>query len=629
VISRSYNGTMAILSYDGLDHLTRYDAGSNGQEQYVYDASGERVLRRSTSSGNTTMTVYAFGLEEHLYSGTGVNQGNTYYYTLGGLLIGKFDGTNTNMYLTDALGSVLETISAAPNSAAVQGNQVYGPYGTSRYQQGSMGTTKGFTGQYNDSLTGLDYYGARYYDPVVGRFLSVDPLAGNLIGIDPYAYVGNNPETDSDPSGLRVIGPNGQLGPRNSIVSPTHSTPTIDTGVLHAATNYTGGDNLCPGGQKTTDCVGMQLQAHTSQEVEGSVTVTGGLGPCLYTLGGIGGCGLLPGGGPGIQIKIRLQINSITPVGFCPQPAACAFMEEMARDLAGGEGAKRTEESTDPGFPREPKGQTLDELTAADNGCAGLSFTPDTPVTTDQGKQAIGTLQVGERVLAYNPRTGKMEQEPILHVWINHDHDLVDLTITTATHGQHGRVTKTSEVIHTNQKHPFFTMEHGFLPVGQIKLGMHLLRADGSVGVVIGWKVVPGTKVMYNLEVAQDHTFTVGAGQWVVHNCASGPVNSKGDPYPKMTDPRTGQDVPFPAQNQWTWIPEENRVTWNNVTRGEFIKEWIDRGYPDYGPGWKDLDIHHILPREWSGTNDFWNLVPMDRNFHNTVVTPWWNAFVP
>ncbi len=51
---------------------------------------------------------------------------------------------------------------------------------------------------------------------------------------------------------------------------------------------------------------------------------------------------------------------------------------------------------------------------------------------------------------------------------------------------------------------------------------MHILRADGRVGVVTGWKVVSGTRAMYNLEVAQDHTFAVGAGQWVVHNCASG-----------------------------------------------------------------------------------------------------------
>ena len=116
-----------------------------------------------------------------------------------------------------------------------------------------------------------------------------------------------------------------------------------------------------------------------------------------------------------------------------------------------------------------------------------------------------------------------MELEPVLYVWINHDHDLVDLTLTTINHAPHSAVgTKTSETIHTNQKHPFFTKEQGFLPVGQITLGMHVLRADGTYGVVTGWRIVPGTKVMYNLEVAQDHTFTVGDGQWVVHNCGVG-----------------------------------------------------------------------------------------------------------
>ena len=60
---------------------------------------------------------------------------------------------------------------------------------------------------------------------------------------------------------------------------------------------------------------------------------------------------------------------------------------------------------------------------------------------------------------------------------------------------------------------------------------MHVLNADGTVGTVTGWKVVPGTQVMYNLEVAQDHTYTVGTGEWVVHNCGlaeAGKVPSKG-----------------------------------------------------------------------------------------------------
>ncbi len=231
VTSRNVNGTTATLSYDGLDNLTMYNAGSNSQEQYVYDASGNRILRRSTSSG-TTMTVYAFGLEEHLYSGSGVLQsnGNTYYYSLGGMLVGESTGTNTNMFLTDALGSVLETISAAANTASVQGNQVYSPYGSSRYQQGTMGTAKGFTGQYNDSVSGLDYYGSRYYDPVVGRFISADALDGNIAGMDPYAYVGGNPETFSDPSGQRYAPPPGGGG------SGDKSTPPPD--------NPTAGFNL-------------------------------------------------------------------------------------------------------------------------------------------------------------------------------------------------------------------------------------------------------------------------------------------------------------------------------------------------------------------------------------------------
>jgi hypothetical protein len=59
----------------------------------------------------------------------------------------------------------------------------------------------------------------------------------------------------------------------------------------------------------------------------------------------------------------------------------------------------------------------------------GLSFVATTVVATSRGEQAIGTLTVGEKVWAYNPSTRKMEMQPILHVWINHDNDLVDLTI--------------------------------------------------------------------------------------------------------------------------------------------------------------------------------------------------------
>jgi len=201
-----------------------------------------------------------------------------------------------------------------------------------------------------------------------------------------------------------------------------------------------------------------------------------------------------------------MQINALAlPVvlsaaGLGLEGGEIATMEDLERVAAESEQAINTHQAEDD-----------------TGGC--LSFTPTTPVTTEQGKQAISTLQVGEEVLAYNPKTRKMEWEPILHVWINHDSDLVDVTISTVLPAQHDKLaSKLREVIHTNKKHPFFTQEKGFVPVSQITLGMHILEADGQYGVVIGWKVVPGTRMMYNLEVAQDHTFTVGMGQWVVHN---------------------------------------------------------------------------------------------------------------
>jgi hypothetical protein len=48
-----------------LDHFVSWNAGSANKDLYVYDASGTRVMRRTTSGSGTTMRVYAFGLEQH------------------------------------------------------------------------------------------------------------------------------------------------------------------------------------------------------------------------------------------------------------------------------------------------------------------------------------------------------------------------------------------------------------------------------------------------------------------------------------------------------------------------------------------------------------------------------------
>jgi RHS repeat-associated protein len=116
-------------------------------------------------------------------------------------LVGELNSTSMEFVLTDDLGSVRAAITNQAGTATVVGYMGYGPFGFVQYHAGQTGTNKGYTGQYNDPLSGLDYYVARYYDPVVGLFLSADTVQSNLQGFDPYAYVGNNPETVTDPTG--------------------------------------------------------------------------------------------------------------------------------------------------------------------------------------------------------------------------------------------------------------------------------------------------------------------------------------------------------------------------------------------------------------------------------------------
>lgn len=96
--------------------------------------------------------------------------------------------------------------------------------------------------------------------------------------------------------------------------------------------------------------------------------------------------------------------------------------------------------------------------------------------------------------------------------------------------------------------------------------------------------------------------------------------------YPRVLDPRTQRLIKFPV-DQLRRVPIGKRVIWGSTQRGEFIKEWHNRGYATPRGGWKNYDIHHILPREFGGTNDFWNLVPVERTTHR-LFNSFWSAFV-
>ena len=71
-------------------------------------------------------------------------------------------------------------------------------------QNGSYNTPYKYNGKELDAETGLYYYGARYYNPELSLWLSVDPLAEKYPSLSPYNYVANNPLKYIDPDGQKI-----------------------------------------------------------------------------------------------------------------------------------------------------------------------------------------------------------------------------------------------------------------------------------------------------------------------------------------------------------------------------------------------------------------------------------------
>ena len=88
-------------------------------------------------------------------------------------------------------------------NAARESERGYYAFGSDRRVVGTPATDHRFTGQKQDG-SGLYYYNARYYDPVIGQFVSPDtlmPEPGRVDGYNRYMYVMGNPLRYNDPTG--------------------------------------------------------------------------------------------------------------------------------------------------------------------------------------------------------------------------------------------------------------------------------------------------------------------------------------------------------------------------------------------------------------------------------------------
>ena len=125
----------------------------------------------------------------------------TYYHQIGGRTVAftTSDDSKTTWMFSDQISST----SLTRDDAGVNRVQRYTPWGETR-TDGGLETDHTYTGQIEDTTTGLRFYNARYMDPVLGRFVSPDtivPNPSNGQDYNRYTYVLNNPIPYNDPSG--------------------------------------------------------------------------------------------------------------------------------------------------------------------------------------------------------------------------------------------------------------------------------------------------------------------------------------------------------------------------------------------------------------------------------------------
>jgi len=185
---------------------------AKAKNYYTYSATGERlqVISRwnpslttipiiGTKPGNDGLSPY----ETKDYLGNKVYENSLLKKIL--LPDGYIEDGNYYFYIQDHLGN--NRIVANASGQVMQSSQYY-PFGMSYADDIEKGKQPyKYNGKEMDENHGLNQYDyhARQYDPVIGRFTTVDPLAEKYYNISPYAYVMNNPLKYIDPDGKQGI----------------------------------------------------------------------------------------------------------------------------------------------------------------------------------------------------------------------------------------------------------------------------------------------------------------------------------------------------------------------------------------------------------------------------------------
>ena len=222
--------TTSGFAYDAAGNQVRALISSGASQRFQYDAAN-RLMKVKADDNTTVLATYTYGdSNERLMAEEGglrtyyACNGNAEYIESGGsttpawsksyvylgarllstLTPNGSGGEAVEYHHPDRLGTRLVTNPS--NGASFE--QVTLPFGTALNAESTGATNRRFTSYDRSTTTGLDYASNRHYDSQQGRFTQIDPIGmGASNQADPqslnmYAYCGNDPVNQVDPSGL-------------------------------------------------------------------------------------------------------------------------------------------------------------------------------------------------------------------------------------------------------------------------------------------------------------------------------------------------------------------------------------------------------------------------------------------
>src|SRR6056297_1497191 len=184
--------------------------------------------------GNVPEMEQAAEQELGMSSGSTEPEHNSYWFTS--------DHLGSSAFVTDASGVAIQHMEIdrreirEPPLKPEQGREQYMAFGEVFVDQRrtGFGTPYKFNAKELDCESGYYYYSARYYDPRMARFLSVDPLAGEMPEWGSYTYTFNNPLKYIDPTGMGPEDPPDGGDDKNKLEYMVNSLKEVPNGFLYA-----------------------------------------------------------------------------------------------------------------------------------------------------------------------------------------------------------------------------------------------------------------------------------------------------------------------------------------------------------------------------------------------------------